>query len=611
MGGQSLPEKLQQLQQLQGKQCRASECDTLNNAGSCSLSSISQQVTSDQQQTSHASEDPKPSPRPGDSWHNRSKPRRAVHNPDQPPSDATGDREDAPNTSAQTARLDENKPRRRFLPQPIETTTKSSNAGNSSKLQTSEQKCSAGPRRFKPDLIETDRRSVKGESEELPHASKSPGLKQEAWRNSTRLSPNRPVYTELPESKFSYASLLRRQEGRRHSFRVPELPSIESSGSEDSDEQSHSPSLSSSYKSRSSQKFTGNLKPEKLRSDSCDAEYSEYLLSLAARSAQKQLREQALAASPNEQAYEPVDHFDFAVDDEDSQSEDDLKYPQKHHLKSRRQSSADLSWELEYMRHHKEEAEMRLRAMVNSRNRNRTSAGYQPTPRADGKISPPMLGEDIVLPQSASPDGTMCENSTTENGSSQDPCHDCGGLWCADSRPDGERVAGLWMGTCRKGQSGDDHSQPFSGIMTPRPTDLDRLSRSSTCTNLHGMAGSSPRPDLLAVTSKSLEDEFHDGFVTQIYNYLSLGYPCIARYYDYELSKISGFTVQDLRRDDLHTDARGYVVAMESDANTACTRWRALRRYIREWARQQPSLREEDTGLEAWGMPERRGSWAI
>ena len=583
----------------------------MNNAGSSPLSSTSQQVTSDQQQTLLASGDSKSSLRPRrflaqpiETSSRSSKPR-----PD--PTDTTGDREDAPHTSAQTARSDENKPRRRFLPQPIETTTKSSNDRTSSKSQTSEQNTTVGPRRFKPDLIETDSRSVKGESEELSHASKSPGLRQEAWRNMSRLSPNRPAYTELPESKFSYASLLRRQEGRRHSFRVPELPSIESSGSEDSDEPSHSPSLSSSHKSRSSQKSTGNLKLEKLRRESGDAEYSEYLLSLAARSAQKQLREQALAAFPNEQVYEPVDHFDFAIEDEDSSSEDDLKYPQKHHLKSRRQSSADLSWELEYMRHHKEEAEMRLRAMVHSKNRNRTSAGYQPPPRADGKISPPMLGQDIVLPQSESPDGTMCENSTAENGSSQDPCHGCGGLWCADSRPDGGRGAGLWMGTCRKGQSGDDHSQPFSGIMTPMPTDLDRLSRSSTCTNLHGMAGSSPRPDLLAITSKSMEDEFHDGFITQIYNYLSLGYPCIARYYDYELSKISGITVQDLRRDDLHTDARGYVVAMESDPNTACTRWRALRRYIREWARQQPTMAEEDTGLEAWGMPERRGSWAI
>jgi hypothetical protein len=348
------------------------------------------------------------------------------------------------------------------------------------------------------------------------------------------------------------------------------------------------------------------------------------LLSLAARSAQKQLREQALAAFPNEQAYEPVDHF--AVDEEESSSgesysEDDLKYPQKHHLKSRRQSSADLSWELEYMRHHKEEAEMRVRAMVNSKNRDRTSAGYQSAPRADGKIRPPMLGEDIVLPQSLSPHGTMCENSTADNGSpaAQDPCYGCGGLWCADSRPQCGRGAGLWMGTCRKGEGeggdGQQDSQAMRGIMTPIPRgddDMDKLSRSSTYTNLHGLSSRpSPRPDILSITSKDLEDEFHDGFVTQIYNYLSLGYPCIARYYDYELSKISGIAVQDLRRDDLNTDARGYVVAMEDDHVTACTRWRALRRYIREWARQQPKMAEDDTGLEAWGMPERRGSWAI
>lgn len=613
MGGQPSQGELQPPRE---EQSRTMEHNTSNNPESSLLSPTGQTIASGQQDTAHASRDPESPPCPRKflaqpiETSSRSSENRPTPNTDSP-----GDHEDGSNASSKnTAQSDEKQPRRRFLPQPIET-TKSNNQGAPSRAQTPEQNSPVGPRRFKPDLIETDRRSVKGKSEELPRGSGSLSPRPGASRTMPRINPNRTAYTELPESKFSYASLLRRQEGRRHSFRVPELPSIESSGSEDSDEPSHSPPLSSSHKS--SQKSIGNLKSEKLLRESGDGEYQEYLLSLAARSAQKQLREQALAAFPNEQVYEPVDHF--AVDEEEGDSEDDLRYPQKHHLKSRRQSSADLSWELDYMRHHKEEAEMRLRAMAASKGRDRTSAGYQSAPRADGKTSPPMLGGDIVLPQSLSPDGTMCENSTADGSQgAQDPCNGCEGLWCADSRPQGGRGAGLWMGTCRKGERGDDHGDvhAFSGIMTPMlrgdETDLDRLSRSSTCTNLHGMTGQpSPRPDILNITPKSLQDEFHDGFITQIYNYLSLGYPCIARYYDYELSKISGIAVQVLRRDDLHTDARGYVVAPDNDSVTACTRWRALRRYIREWARQQPSMAEDDTGLEGWGMPERRGSWAI
>ncbi|OQD68791.1 hypothetical protein PENDEC_c031G03693 [Penicillium decumbens] len=615
MSGEPSPEELQPPWDQSGE----TERETSNNPGSSALSATGQPVQKGQQETAHTS----------NSELSRC-PRRFLAQPIEtssrssqtrptPSTDSTGDREDAPDISSTNAQADRNQPRRRFLPQPIET-TKSSNPGTLTKAQTPEQNPPTGPRRFKPEVIETDRRSVKGISEELSHGPTSPGSRPAASNTMPRINSNRTGYTELPESKFSYASLLRRQEGRRHSFRVPELPPIPSSGSEDSDDEPlHSPSLSSH---KSPQKSTGDQKPERLLRESCDGEYTEYLLSLAARSAQKQLREQALAAFPNEQVHEPVDHF--AIDSEDEEEdlgerapEDDLKYPQKHHIKSRRESSADLSWELEYMRQHKEEAEMRLRAMAASKGRDHTSAGYHPAPRADGRTSPPMLGDDIVLPRSLSPVGTRCENSTAEDGShaAQDSCRGGVGLWYVDSRPDDDRGTGLWKGTCSKSHSED--GQRASGIMTPMPrgddTDMDRLSRSSTCTNLHGMT-SQPGPrkdDFLSISSKSLEDEFNDAFVTQIYNYLSLGYPCVARYYDYELSKISGIAIQDLRRDDLHTDARGYVVAMEGNPVTACTRWRALRRYIREWARQQPRMAEDDTGLEAWGMPERKGSWAI
>lgn len=349
-----------------------------------------------------------------------------------------------------------------------------------------------------------------------------------------------------------------------------------------------------------------------LSRESCDGEFSEYLLSLAAQSAQRELKEQALAAFPNEQVYEPVDHF--AIDEDEMDWEQDTVYPQTHHIKSRRQSSADLSWELEYLRHHKEEAEMRLRAMGAPRDPQITPAGPTAAPKSN-LASPPMLGDDIVLPQSLSPEGTMCENAEGGAQAAPDPCSGCGGLWCAASHPEGGRGTGLWMGTCRKGDGHERDPQVLTGIMTPMPQseEAERDPFSEILTTRGGSADQLDRQRAAGVnsSSKALEDEFHDGFVTQIYNYLSLGYPCVARYYDYELSRISGIAIEELRQDDRQTDAKGYVVAPDNDRAVPCMRWEALRLYIQEWARQQPFMAEDEPGVEAWGMPERKGSWAI
>ncbi|KAJ5466850.1 hypothetical protein N7475_004602 [Penicillium sp. IBT 31633x] len=514
----------------------------------------------------------------------------------------------------------EQRPTRRFLPEPIETSKSSNRRAHSTsdlhvRNSASPSKTSTGPRRFKLNLIETDTRSVrKGESDRLAQQHDTAG----SPADHTIINPDTNSHAAinlLPESRFSYANLLRRQQGRRHSFRVPDLPSIPSDSSEESDT-SRSHSACTSPLGPSS-KATRNLYPTKLRRESCDGEISEYLLSLAARSAQRQLKEQALAAFPNEQVYEPVDHF--AIDEDDGDSEEDLVSRMKYRpVKSRRQSSADLSWELEYMRHHKEEAEMRLRAMVASKRRESSSE------QKNNENSPPMLGADILLPRSVSPEGTMCEHSsidTTTRGA-QGLCSDCDGLWCAVPNRDDGKAAGLWMGTCCKGESQDREGHGLlPGIVTPMPR-VDEagvsmgLSPSHSHTHLDCLATSPgnriSRKPATPNPQKAIKSEFHDGFVTQIYNYLSLGYPCLARYYDYELSRISGISIEDLRRDDLHTDARGYVVAPEDDnlAN-ACARWKALRLYIQEWARQEPGMAEDETNLEGWGLPERRGSWAI
>lgn len=468
------------------------------------------------------------------------------------------------------------------------------------------------------------------------------GLHTEGSRSPARLSPNRAIPHPI-ESKFSYVNLLRRQErSRRHSFQVPDLPSIPSNSSEESDNASESRSVSPSPKKRAtkSAKFRQNNSTRHTLQEGGDSgEFSEYLLSLAARSAEEQLKDQTLAAFPNEQVYQHFDHF--AIDDEApsrNSEEENWIYPPKHHLKSRRQSSADLTWELEHLRHHKEEAEQRSRVM----NRRRKPDLKLSSPKRLGPI-PPMLGGDIILPQSLSPIGSFTNKNGTQ--SESNPCTDCGALWCGPSRPDNGRGSGLWMGTCQKDEENNNRgSQIMTGIKTPmlrddRPPSLSPSpSRSPSHTHTHSSspdahaharaarreeqghpARSIPRSipgtsqglglNLNLSTVSSIEDEFNDEFVTQIYNYLSLGYPCVARDYDHELSKISGILVEDMRKDDLHTDAKGYVMAPENELAVACTRWKALRLYIQEWARQQPNMAEE----KKWGVgvPERRGSWAF
>jgi hypothetical protein len=115
----------------------------------------------------------------------------------------------------------------------------------------------------------------------------------------------------------------------------------------------------------------------------------------------------------------------------------------------------------------------------------------------------------------------------------------------------------------------------------------------------------------------AIEEDFGDDFVTQVYNYLSLGYPSIAHMFDDELSKISSIPVTELRQDDHLATSRGYI-RLGGDGNLAdaaiteetCMRWRALRVYVREWAKQQPTM-VADTTVGGVGIAVRKGSWAI
>ena len=90
----------------------------------------------------------------------------------------------------------------------------------------------------------------------------------------------------------------------------------------------------------------------------------------------------------------------------------------------------------------------------------------------------------------------------------------------------------------------------------------------------------------------SLEQARNATFVTQVYTYLSLGYPSLARKFDEELSKITRVSVEDLRKDDGRVNTKGYVGAPEGtgtdvrgvlEGSTKCERWGGLRGSVREW----------------------------
>ena len=461
------------------------------------------------------------------------------------------------------------------------------------------------PRRFEPEVIDTDSRSFRRRETE-PRSYRGGPSRYSTRNGRGRMgSPLMRGASTTPESRFSYASLLRRQRTRRHSFQVPDLPTISSTLDEGAE---NAEALSALASSESGDDSTEPSNSNERRRESCGEPYYGYSLSISPRSAQKQLKEQALAAFPNEQAHEPVDHF--VVDwDED----EDLG-----HTKFRRASSPDLPWALEHMRQHKEQAEMRNEAEAM---RDQPPAAAAAASRHGIRLetnqtaTPPMLGEDLVFPQSMSPEGTMYAKDIDT------------GLWGTTAKPGNDGGGGgLWMGTCNNGVE-EKRSKTRKGSLlgiptlepapvTTRPnTDDDDVKDIIIVPEPIDEGPETEDVEMEDVPEQNDANEFHDGFVTQIYNYLSLGYPCVARYYDYELSEISGIPVQELRRDDLRTDAKGYAgithnEARPKDVESKCRRWMALRLYIQEFARQTRRSEGMPT-VETWGTLERKGSWAV
>lgn len=252
--------------------------------------------------------------------------------------------------------------------------------------------------------------------------------------------------------------------------------------------------------------------------------------------------------------------------------------------------------------------------------------------------SPPMLGQDITFRRCPSPKLTKLEPDQSMKEVEM----------LDETYRDHTGEAGLWRGYCFRNNSGEQGlvpaalhgprmlatpfppstpGDPFAaafgqGSMTDEPetphlspSTAEHRMRSGEAKGLHMLSGIDEklrREKANVEREEKIAAEFDDAFITQVYNYLSLGYPATARAFDGELSKISRISVDDLEQDDEKQMASGHITepaGTDVPIDQRCPRWIALKKYIREWARQHPDL----DSLEpfAWGMRERRGSWAI
>ncbi|KAI4182671.1 MAG: hypothetical protein L6R41_005837 [Letrouitia leprolyta] len=629
-------------------------------------------------------------------------------------------------------------PRRRILPQPLESSARSSKAEKKPNGKASppdpdvispmsprrnlprpieSSTSSSKSRRFAPQLVETTSRQRK-RGDTLPtvldidkteHCADDPiNLPRHlriARPGVTPVPPvNSPVVSndqvpQLHESRFSHANLSKRASlndpDRRHSFRKPGLPSIPSQteeGEESSD--SSCPSLSTTPSAESDEAEL--IKNKRIK----DGTQSGYILSLAAQAAEKQLREQAMAAYPNERVYEPVNHF--AIDQEDLSDKEgevvgllsrsatypapgvndgsvsrsrreshagwdatelkkhrlNLERQQKEHKKrdtaegiDRKQSVKEPKKENHHHHHHHNQEHghhhhhhHHKREPSHPKNQadgNNMIGGHQkddqmkPMQKA---ASPPMAGQNLRFPQCKSPRNTRLDVSQYPGAPSHlghPHSRQHSGLWTppgSTSRQNSK--SGLWMGVCALSaqkphgpamfQTGlltpaverEDFFVPTSGTQPSSPQQLPPSPPTSIGSNNNTK---SPPLNRLSSLERTIDAEFHDGFVTQVYNYLSLGYPALARKYDTELSKITRIPLENLRQDDQRVNAKGYIGAPEGTGcdlrgvqEGRCARWTALRLYVREWARQQPKMGGREGGAnEEWGARARKGSWAI
>ncbi|KAI0376565.1 hypothetical protein F5Y04DRAFT_273637 [Hypomontagnella monticulosa] len=653
------------------------------------------------------------------------------------------------------------KPTRRFAPVPIETTFDSYRVSNnrryaigptaeltpdpspttphppsfteeeSSQGQKQSEQLQKKPRRkFAPQLIETTRRSKKANqpgpaTKPIDKTDITPGTNHIYAPKPKRKAAPRPAVAGVPNASSDNEGFLtpRRQQsmkphpntrrGTRQSY-TPELDTILSSESEKSSEENDdngdaptltigAPALSNGIPEQDDEDAGDSWSSRHYhlrdRRESCDEEFSGYLLAVAAREAHRQRElEAAMAAFPNGVRPEGVEHF---VVRDNSEDDDPLDEKLRHGTSQLpRRKESDPGWAVKEMRAHAEKLALtRQPGMSIDEDLDHmdiapppadplwTTSAFRasfdetmkdaPSPVVSASspallarmrkmrmaASPPMLGGDLQFRTCPSPKQTRMEPSQR---------------YCVLERPEEQQrdvtgSTGLWRGYCSAKanvtvetahpglnllmtpQEPATPQDPFSAAFTASmsisgvitgthsPGTVSPTNRHSQQKGLHMLSGLDERLKM-EKARKELEEriaaEFDDAFVTQVYNYISLGYPATARAFDEELSKISGIDIEELRKDDNLKIDKGFMLHMEMSINLGNStsdsdsgeesqmrtpeeserrtrrkpkppRWIALKLYIREWARQHPGLNDASTGEMAWGVRARRGSWAI
>ena len=608
-------------------------------------------------------------------------------------------------TSTRTSKgTDSDKPKARFAPQPVETQVRHHSprvpARRDSELDETPADLPKGvlinrPKRsFAPQLIDTSARSRRTSDEKspVPHHYRT-----DVTPGHMVTATGEALFPGLQESKRAPLPHERRKERlgtshgnvRSHSFLCPDLETIESSESAVSAPGRPQRSTSPSTNNDSPLPTSTNLDHPKPAMDGTTGQsdsFSKYMLGLEVKRAEQILQEQALAAFPNSDFHEPVEHYvdeddDIIIDDrpatweghdDDDDEEDEAKQPQTF-----RQNTSKVDWDLVEMKKHQEALEQSREqarvAALKKKSEQGSSPWWKPAAVRDfglqqpdsemsqmlNRARPPMLGSDLKFPRSSSPEparfditqgshvlrSQMCY--LTEQADSKNNESKTAGLWGGSASPakapSGEK--GLWAGLCSAGSalhSDDDDGAMPSGLVTPavlepaNPFD-ETLPRRVTGAQLRpptppysrrklqqqGVVV--PKIDQVLNTDQELDElmarEYPDSFITQVFNYLSLGYPSLARSFDEELSKITMITISELRQDDevAKTMPKGYIrigedfVGREDGTNQeledgGCVRWRALKKYIREWARQEKGMVRVQAA--PWGAAARKGSWA-
>ena len=544
-------------------------------------------------------------------------------------------------------------------------------------------------RRFAPQMIETSRRRRKS-TDTTPCVTPSdktevspsdqdhlPKHMRQARPGAVPVPPaNSPIVSsdhvpQVPESKFSSSKLAEKRE-KRHSFRVPDLPVIPSQSGTESNGSSL-PSISNSPSAESDETEQGLRKKRKgrARREDQDAQWSGYLLSLAAKTAEKQLREQVMAAYPNEHPHEPVDHYAIDQDSDEAEVEigvgklqvggpADEEVADRSPVGHRHRDSA-AGFDLEEMREHWEQLEQQRgeqaavapselgrrrstrKALQEAENAFKDAEPVGAPPKdiigwqkenemkpMQKAANPPMAGADLKFPKCQSPRATRLDVHQFPGIKKSDvlKTRQHTGLWTPVGGPSrANSISGLWNGVCNI--ANQEVILPpktlQTGLLTPALERSDPL-----LVKNYGQTQLPPSPpnsqedtsnlDAILRREQSIDNELNDTFVTQVYNYLSLGYPSLARKFDPELSIITRVPMEELRKDDDRCNAKGYIGAPEGTGTDArgvmeggqkCERWSALKLYVREWGRRQPDIGGPEELDRGWGERARKGSWAI